>query len=200
MADGCLTSTVDLVDAVRELLRHSAEPMTVRRIRERLPGELRSMRQEELTEAIERQVAAQVLFICPKYRSSQDRYWDRSVRDHARSVLQTALADGPMSWTDLRKKVPKYARHLADSVLNEELARGTIFRHPPTSTRMGLRYALSPPELRAYAAKELGEMLTRLEQCGFARVELREAIMQLLHEDEWSDEAVETPSLAGASG
>ncbi len=195
MADGCLSITqTELVDIVRDILRHSTEPLTIPRIRERLPGPLRLMRTEDLTEIVRRQVAAHVLVMCPKYRSSQDRFWDRSLHEHAKVVLRAALSSGPMSWADLRKKFPKYLRHLADSVLNEELARGVIFRHPPTSMRMGPRFALLPPDVRAYAGKELREMLACLEQCGFARAEAREAIMHLLHEDEWAECAAKKPT------
>lgn len=196
MAKGCLSSTrTDLVDAVREVLRHSAEPLTIPRIRERLPMPLGAIRIEELTDVVQRQLAAHVLVMCPKYRSSQDRYWDRPLREHAKVVLGEALRSGPMSWADLRKKFPKYLRHLADSVLNEELAKETIFRHPPTSARMGgPRYGLKPADVRSYANKELHDMLTRLEQCGFGRAESREAIVQLLQEEEWAECAVSRPT------
>jgi hypothetical protein len=195
MAKGCLSSTqTDLVDAVREVLRHSAEPLTIPRIRERLPLPLGAIGIEELTDVLHRQLAAHVLVMCPKYRSSQDRYWDRPLREHAKVVLGEALKGGPMSWADLRKKFPKYLRHLADSVLNEELAKETIFRHPPASARMGPRYALEPADVRSYANKELREMLARLEQCGFGRAESREAIVQLLQEEEWAEYAVSKPA------
>ena len=195
MAKGCLFSTqTDLVDAVREVLRHSAEPLTIPRIRERLPMAFRTIGIEELTDVLQRQLAAHVLVMCPKYRSSQDRYWDRPLREHAKVVLGEALRGGPMSWADLRKKFPKYLRHLADSVLNEELAKETIFRQPPTSARMGPRYALEPADVRSYANKELQEMLTRLEHCGFGRAEVREAIVQLLQEEEWAPYAVSKPT------
>ena len=195
MAKGCLSSTqTDLVDAVREVLRQSVEPLTIPRIRERLPKPLGAIGIEELTDVLHRQLAAHVLVMCPKYRSSQDRYWDRPLREHAKVVLNEALRGGPLSWADLRKKFPKYVRHLADSVLNEELAKETIFRHPPTSARMGPRYALEPANVRSYVNKELHEMLTRLEHCGFGRTESREAIQQLLQEDEWAEYAVGEPT------
>ncbi len=192
MAKGCLSSAqTDLVDAVREVLRHSAEPLTIPRIRERLPMPIGI---GELTDVLHRQLAAHVLVMCPKYRSSQDRYWDRPLREHAKVVLSEALRGGPLPWADLRKKFPKYLRHLADSVLNEELAKETIFRHPPTSARTGPRYALEPANVRSYAKKELHEMLTRLEHFGFGRAESREAIEQLLQEEEWAQYAVSKPT------
>ena len=32
--------------------------------------------------------------MCPKYRSSQDRYWDRPLREHAMVLLYEALHGG----------------------------------------------------------------------------------------------------------
>jgi hypothetical protein len=82
----------DLVEAIRGVLRQSPEPLTKPRIRERLPERYRSIGIEELTDTLNRQVAAQVFVICPKYRSSQDRYWDRPLRTHALLVLQVSAA------------------------------------------------------------------------------------------------------------
>ncbi len=177
----------DLVDAVCLVLKANAEPMTPMMIRQRVPADLRGIRLEELSEVLQRQVAAHVLVMCPKYRSAQDRYWDRSLREHAKVLMIDALQAGPLSWTDLRKKLPKYLRHLADSVLNEELARGAIFRHPPASVRMGPRYALQPADMRSYLSRELHELLLRFESNGFARTETREAMMQLLQQEEFAE-------------
>ncbi|MSQ94642.1 MAG: hypothetical protein EXR98_08800 [Gemmataceae bacterium] len=177
----------DLVDAIREVLRQSEEPLTVLRIRERLRGRFRALPMRKLRDVLERQVAANVLVICPKYRSSQDCYWDRPIREHAKVVLRGALADGPMSWADLRKKFPKYLRHLAESVLNEELAKGGIHRHTLTSARRGPRYALQPADVRSYAGVELKDVLSRLQGRGFARSDVREALMYFLQEEEWAD-------------
>ena len=181
----------DLVDAIKEIFRQSSEPMTVLKIRASLPEPFGAIRIDELTEILQRQVAANVLVSCPKYRSPQDRYWDRPLRDHAQTVLRMALRAGPLSWSELRKKFPKYLRHQADSVLNEELAKGTVYRHPPLSVRMGERYALEPAEVRPYASKELLESLQRLTLLGFSRGDVREAMLQLLQEEEWA----ETPTL-----
>jgi hypothetical protein len=188
MAEFFLSSNgADLVDVVRAILCQSDEPLTVQKIHGRLPASFRSMPIEDLGEVLRRQVAAHVLIICPKYRSAQDRYWDRPLREHAKVLLHAALREGPAAWSDLRKRLPKYLRHLAESVLSEELARGTIFRHPPTSVRMGPRYALQPAEVRSYASKCVLDSLHHLQALGFARHEAREAMMQLLQEEEWSE-------------
>ncbi len=178
----------DLVDAVRGILKASIEPLTVMKIRERLPAPFDGIRNEELAEVLQRQVAANVLVMCPKYRSGQDRYWDRTLREHTKVLLRSSLEAGPMPWAELRKRFPKYLRHLAESVIDEELARGAIHRHPPLSSRAGFRFALDRPDVRAYAAKELDDALTRLVERGFTLCDVREAFMQLLHEQEWTHE------------
>jgi hypothetical protein len=188
MADTALVpQRADLVDAVHQVLRQSAEPLTLPRIRERLPEAFHATRSEELCDVLQRQVAANVLVMCPKYRSGQDRYWDRPLREHARGLLRESLLAGPATWSELRKSLPKYLRHLADSVLNEELAKGNVHRHPPLTIRNGPRYALEPADIRTYVAKELAALLDRLQERGFARGETRMAIVQLLQEEEWAD-------------
>lgn len=194
-----LVAGSDLVDAIRAILYRSPEPLTVPKIRERLPESLRTIRVAELTEVLQRQVAAHVLVICPKYRSAQDRYWDRPLREHAKVVLRESLTAGPASWSELRKKFPKYLRHLAESVLNEELARGTLHRHPPESIRKGPRIGLHPADVRVYAERELQTVLRRLEQLGFAPVEVREAMMHLLNEEEWGSRGIDSYTDAAAS-
>ena len=177
----------DLVDAVRIVLQSSNEPMTAIMIRARLPDVFRGIAIAELADILRRQVAADVLVMCPKYRSVQDRYWDRPLHEQAKRLLIESLQAGPLSWTDLRKKLPKYLRHLAQSALDEELARGVIFRHPPASARMGPRYALQPADVRTYVSRELHELLARFEAYGFGRSQTREAMMQLLQDEEWAE-------------
>src|SRR5262245_54939351 len=118
-----VSTPADLADAIRNLLTLSNEPLTLAKIREKLPAPFDGRNRQEVAEVLARQVAASVIVVCPKYRGSQDRYWDRPLREHAKIVLRTALAERPMAWSELRKKFPKYMRHLAESVLDEELAK-----------------------------------------------------------------------------
>lgn len=178
---------MDLVDVIRMVLKASDEPLTINKIRERLPRPYDTIGRVELMELLDRQVAANVLVMCPKYRSAQNRYWDRSLREHAQVLLRESLAAGPMPWSELRKRFPKYLRHLAESVLNEELARGVIYRHPPATPHAGFRYATEPADVRRYVARELEESVARLVGQGLGMAEVREAYLHLLHELEWGD-------------
>ena len=66
--------------AVRRVLQASPEPLTLSKIRAALPANFRAVSLEALAEVLQRQVAANVLVPYPKYRSPQDRYWDRPMR------------------------------------------------------------------------------------------------------------------------
>jgi hypothetical protein len=176
--------TPDLVNEIRRVLRDSDEPLTAVKIRRRLPAPLRQIDVAALAEVLQRQAAAQVLAICPKYRSGQDRYWDRPLREHVHEMLHQILAAGPLSWAELRRRLPRYARYLGESVLNEQLAAGRLHRHPPRSARSAARFALAPPEARTYLEPALGELFARLEPLGFSRAELRRGLRQLLCEGE----------------
>jgi hypothetical protein len=190
----------DLADAIREVLSASPEPLTLAKIRERLPAPYNDRKLQEVADVLQRQVAANVIVPCPKYRGSQDRYWDRPLREHAKITLRGALSNGALAWSDLRKKFPKYMRHLAESVLNEELAKGTIHRHPPASPRGGFRFALEPADLRPFALIQLEAALARLVERGFSLSDARAAFMHLLQESEWAEDAPsETALTVGAA-
>src|SRR5262245_6094037 len=95
----------DLVAAIQRVLAASPEPLTLSKIRAALPTSFRRIGLEELAEALRRQVAANVLQQYPKYRSQQDRFWDRPMPLHVASLLTAALAEGPLAWPQLRRKL-----------------------------------------------------------------------------------------------
>src|SRR3954465_10679605 len=64
----------DLVAAVQAVLQASPEPMTLSKIRAKLPTQLRQVSLEQLQETLQRQVTANVLTQYPKYRSQHDRF------------------------------------------------------------------------------------------------------------------------------
>jgi hypothetical protein len=183
--------TPDLVNEVHRVLRESDEPLTAVKIRRRLPASLRQVHLEALVEVLQRQAAAQVLAMCPKYRSGQDRYWDRPLSERVHEMLHDILTAGPLTWAELRRTLPRYARYLAESVLNEQLARGLLHRHPPRTARAAPRYGQQPADARTYLRPALAELLGRLEPLGFSRAELRRGLRQLLGESERDGRSVE---------
>lgn len=176
-------SAVDLVGAVREVLSGSPEPLTLPRIRRALPMPLQMISAETLAQVLRRQTAAQVVVLYPKYRSRQDRYWDRPVRLHLEQLLRRVLRRGPLAWSAIRRHLPGYAKIAAESILEEQVARGRIYRHPRVG-RLGIRYSLTPAEPRLYVQTELATLFGRLEDLGFARRQVRRSILELLREDE----------------
>ncbi|HWY86112.1 MAG TPA: hypothetical protein VNX28_05280 [Gemmataceae bacterium] len=196
MADGmgnvaCLEeSTTDLLGRIRIILHNSEEPLTLAKIRAALPVPFRSLPLEDLAHVLERHVAANVLVKYPRHRSLRERYWDRPMRVHLEQLLRRALGQGPLTWTKIRKRLPVYAKRLAESVLEELLAKGKLFRHPPASCRMGPRYGLEPPDPRPYLQTEFAALMNRCEQIGLARPLVRAALLDLLRAEEWAPSGV----------
>jgi hypothetical protein len=177
----------DLTAAVQRVLANSSEPLTLSKIRAALPGSYRRLGLEELAEALRRQVAANTLHQYPKYRSAQDRFWDRPMTVHVANLLREALEEKPLAWPQLRRKLPDYALVQAEVVLQEQVAQGRLHRHPPAGSRSGERYGAAPPDAREYLRRELPALFRRLQQLGFTEPQLREAAMALLQEEEWGE-------------
>ena len=177
---------IDLSTAVQGVLAASNEPLTVSKIRAQLPTPLRSTSVEELSEFLKRQAAANVLIQYPKYRSQQDRYWDRPMPVHIASLLREALQENPLGLSELRRKLPAYAVAQAETVLVEQVNQGILHRHPRSGKRGGDRFAARPADPKDYLRSELAELFLRLETLAFTQTQLREGALELLHEDEWA--------------
>jgi len=182
---GAVSDTA-LVAAVRQALQRSDEPLTLSKIRAALPSSFRSVSLEALEESLTRQVAANVFYQYPKYRSPQNRYWDRPMPVHLAHLLRVSLEEKPLTLSELRRRLPDYARHQADGVLEEEVTRGRLFRHPAVKSRTGPRFGARRPDPRDYLRSELTAAFGRLQQLGFNPQELRESAMALLQEEEWA--------------
>ncbi len=179
----------DLVDAIQEVLRKSEEPLTPAKVRAALGLGAGAPSIEAVTEALHRQAAAQVLFLFPKYRSRHHRFWDRPLRDHVERLLKRILAGGPLSQTALRRRLPAYARILADNVLHEMLDQRRLHVHPTPGHRSGPAYGLWPADARSLLRGELDAMLSRWQDFGFRRAALRATALALLQEEEWESNA-----------
>jgi hypothetical protein len=175
----------DLVSAVHRILQASPEPLTLTKIRLQLPQWFRSRGLEELTESLRRQVAANVFYQFPKYRSPQDRFWDRSMAVHVAALLRAALQEGSLPWSVLRRKLPGYAQSQAEPILKDQLVQGQLFLYPRLG-RTAERYGLTPPDPKEYLRREITAVFQRLEALGFKPSGLRAGALELLHEEEWS--------------
>jgi hypothetical protein len=191
-------SEVDLAAEVQRVLEGSPEPLTPSKLRAALAPRLRAVSLETLAEVLRRQVAANVLVPYPKYRSQQDRFWDRPMPVHLAQLLRQALEEGPLAWSELRRKLPDYAKTQAESVLEEQVAQGLLYRHPPASSRGSVRYGLGRPDPKDYLRAELTGVFARLERLGFSQVQLREGALDLLHEEEWASPPARTTEAVGS--
>jgi hypothetical protein len=183
----------DLPTAVQRVLAASVEPLTLSKIRAALPGNYRRIGLEELADVLRRLAAANVIYPYPKYRSAQDRFWDRPMPVHIANLLHRALEEGPLAWPQLRRRLPDYAVAQAEVVLQEQVAQGKLHRHPPSGSRSGERYGATPPDAREYLRRDLPALFRKLQQLGFSEPQLREAAMSVLQEEEWGQTEPEQP-------
>jgi hypothetical protein len=189
-----VTSPTDLATALQQVMAASTEPLTPSKARAALPVALRPGTPEELAEVLERQVAANVLYSFPKYRSQQNRYWDRPMPVHVAALIHETLAEKPMAFAELRRKLPAYAQTQAQTVLDEEVAKGKVHRHPKLpGSRVGELFGVRPADPRDYLRLDLTTVFNKLETLGFTQSQLRASALELLHDEEWA-----TPPAASA--
>jgi hypothetical protein len=189
----------DLATAVQRVLAASAEPMTLSKTRARLPAAYRDLSLEELGDCLRRLVAANVVYQYPRYRSAQDRFWDRPMPVHIAALLREALQEGPLAWAALRRKLPAYALVQAESVLLEQASQGLLHRHPRGKKRGGDRFGLAPADPKEYLRSELALTFHNLESLGFTPSQLRAGALELLHDEEWSPALPLNPDLPAAT-
>ena len=175
-----------LDNAVHQVLSASESPLTPANIRSKLPAAFRHVTPEELADYLHRQVAAGALYEFPKYRSSQLRFWDRSMHVHAGHLLRLALQQGPSSWSAVRRRLPSYVLAQANSALADQIARGLVHRHPRSRGMRSDRFALLPADPKDYLRGALERLFQTLEQLGFTSSQLRQAALEILHDEEWS--------------
>jgi hypothetical protein len=176
----------DLIAEVRRVLQSSPEPLTLSKIRAQLPAPLRGVSLEDLADNLRRQVAAGVVIQYPKYRSQQDRFWDRPMPVHVAHLLRVTLEEGPLAWSELRRKLPAYAVGQAEAVLQEQLAQGRLYRLPRLGPRGKDRFGTQPADPKDYLRPELEALFGRLQQLGFTETQLRAGAMELLHNEQWA--------------
>jgi hypothetical protein len=182
----------DLVSALERILQASPHPLTPAKIRGMLPVAFRTVSDHALMESLHRQVAAHVFCQYPKYRSSNDRFWNRPMAVHIADLLRAALDGEPLPWSVLRRRLPVYAQAQAEAVLKEQIRQGLIFRHP----RMGRgaeRLGMRPADAKEYLRREIAGLFLRLEKLGFTRTQLREGALELFHEEEWGSSPEKSP-------
>jgi hypothetical protein len=111
------------------------------------------------------------------------------MRVHVAQLLRTALSEQPLGVSELRRKLPDYAKTQAEAILEEEVAGGTLHRHPPANSRSGPRFSAEPANPKTFLRNELPTLFGRLERLGFSQAQLRQAALELLHEEEWAPAA-----------
>jgi hypothetical protein len=177
----------DLTSAVRHVLASIEEPLTVSKIKAALPPSLRQTSLEDLNQLLRQEAAANRLHEYPKYRSQQERYWDRPMQVHIVHLLRSALEEKPLTWTELRRKLPAYAQDKAQEVLETQIQGKHFHRHPrQPGKRAGEPIGLRPADPRDYLQHELSDLFNRMEKLGFLNNQTRAAALEILHDEEWA--------------
>src|SRR2546425_227239 len=157
------TTQIDLPTAIQRILAASPEPLTVPKIRAQLPSALRTSSPEEFGEFLKRQAAANVIVQYPKYRSQQDRYWDRPLPVHIAALVHQALQEQALGFSELRRRVPTYAVTQLKPVLMEQVNQGKLPRPPRPGKRGGDLFGTRPADPKDYLRSELAVLFLNLE-------------------------------------
>lgn len=105
---------------------------------------------------------------------------------HIAHLLRATLAEKPLTLSELRRKLPDYAKAPAEAVLLAEVERGALHRHPVLHGRGGPRFGASAADPKDVLRTEFTALFRRLEGLGFTHTQLRHAALELLHEEEWA--------------
>lgn len=93
-------------------------------------------------------------------------------------ILQTLHAQGPLTLSDLNRRLGKSLARYRPAVLASLCEEGLVKRHPRLGRRVA--YALAPPDPALYLRPGLEKLLRSLERLGFSRTELRRALASLV--------------------
>jgi hypothetical protein len=200
-------TATELMSEVRRVLAASSEPLTLSKIRAHLPTALRTVPLETISRALEPLVEHSVIYKYEPYRSPHPRFWDRPMPEHLAALIEQVLTDeGPLAWPQLHRKLPSYVKDTPEKMetigklLEDQVRQQKLYLHPASGSRSGKRYGIEAPDPREPLRKELPALFDRLErQMGFTRAQLREAAIELLHEEEWESPASRPESAAEAT-
>jgi hypothetical protein len=106
---------------------------------------------------------------------------------HIVQLLRSALEEKPLTWTELRRKLPAYAQEKAQEVLETQIQGKHLHRHPrQPGKRAGEPIGLRPADPRDYLQQELSDLFNRMEKLGFLNNQTRAAALEILHDEEWA--------------
>jgi len=92
-------------------------------------------------------------------------------------ILQTLHAAGPLTLSELNRRLGKSLARHRPAVLATLCEEGLVKRHPRLGRRVA--YSLSPPDPGLYLRPGLEKLLRALERLGFSRTELWRALSAL---------------------
>jgi hypothetical protein len=103
-----------------------------------------------------------------------ERYAAVDARALAREQVQQALAAGPLTEVEVKRRVPKAVQPLVKDALAGLVAEGVVQHHPKLGARMPC--GLGPPDPLDYLRPEIEAVFKRLVKRGFKEAALRAAL------------------------
>jgi hypothetical protein len=115
-------------------------------------------------------------------------------RTLAREQVRQALASGPATEGEVKKRVAKVVQSLVRTALTGLIAEGVVSRHPKLGKR--LPYGLTPADPLDYLRPEVDAAIKKLRKLGFEEGDLRAAVRRL---GGGVDAPAGTPARSGAA-
>src|SRR5262245_12540165 len=160
-------------------LQQAEEPLTVDQIGKQLPpGKLSD---KQIREILSDQLKERQVYLFKPYRGKSDRYWTRSHEEYAREVILKALANGPISRSDLNKKTKAILRDCSEvkrkELLNALIKEGAAREWPATIGGRSKLLSARPPDAQFYIEQDLMKLRKKL---GLSYEQLLEDAQSLL--------------------
>src|SRR5271157_1101409 len=95
----------ELLEVLLKALDKAQEPVTAEKVRQGLPSPYKRPLKIIVEQLIELVQGGRAFQFGPSGRSKQPRFWSRSEARYAEQLILGLVANAPMKWSDVEKKV-----------------------------------------------------------------------------------------------
>jgi hypothetical protein len=170
--------------AALDAIQQAECPVTAKELLRRLAVPLK-FTEVELTQLLDGAVTEGKLHaIPPGSPKGKPRYWHRNALEFGRIEILKALDErGPQSESALKKTVKGFSDIDVRQMIQNAIAAGEIWRHPPFEKVKKELFGCTPPSPEPYlrdAASQLTKVVPQLLAAGVPPEELRRSLVQLI--------------------